>query len=62
VKAIVVDASVGVSWIFDLAMAQQLSVYDATYLELAQRHQYLLATRDEPLQAAARKVGVQLWE
>jgi predicted nucleic acid-binding protein len=41
-----------------LARAQNLSVYDATYLELAMRQALPLATLDENLKAAAAAVGV----
>ena len=44
----------------ELAEAQGLSVYDATYLELALREHAPLATKDEALRAAARKCGVTL--
>ena len=41
-----------------LALQHCLTVYDAAYLELAQRLQIPLATRDADLIAAATKVGV----
>ena len=41
-----------------LARAYDLSFYDATYLELAQRRQSMLATLDQKLQAAALAAGV----
>jgi len=44
----------------ELADAHNLSVYDATYLELAMRERLPLATKDPPLQTAARKCGVLL--
>lgn len=45
-----------------LPMAQQfgLTVYDATYLELAMREGRALATKDRQLMAAARECGVTL--
>lgn len=43
-----------------LAARHQLTVYDATYLELAQRHGLPLATRDGALRKAATSIGVQL--
>ena len=45
-----------------LALARQhaLSVYDATYLELALRRAATLATLDGPLRGVARKLGVPL--
>lgn len=41
-----------------LALRYNLSSYDAAYLELALRLQIPIATKDEPLQAAARAAGV----
>ena len=46
------------SRILRLAQAHRLSFYDATYLELAQRRQCLLATLDQDLRAAAIAAGV----
>jgi predicted nucleic acid-binding protein len=45
----------------ELASAYQMSVYDAAYLELAQRRNLTLACKDGPLHAAARRAGVRLW-
>jgi predicted nucleic acid-binding protein len=42
----------------DLARAEKLSVYDATYLELAVRRGVTLATKDKALAAATGRVGV----
>ncbi len=44
----------------ELARAHGLSVYDASYLELAMRKNVPLATRDPLLVPAAKKVGVRL--
>jgi predicted nucleic acid-binding protein len=44
-----------------LASKYQLSVYDATYLELAQRRRLPLGCKDGPLRKAARKHGVAVW-
>lgn len=54
----------GIAWttLYDLAAEHRLSLYDATYLELAKRRACPLATRDKALAAAARTAGVQLWE
>ena len=41
-----------------LAQSHRLSFYDATYLELAERRQSLLATLDQDLRAAAVAAGV----
>lgn len=46
--------------VFEIARRYRLSVYDASYLELAMRESLALATVDEPLRAAARAARVQL--
>lgn len=43
-----------------LARAEQLSVYDASYLYLAEMASLPLATLDKPLQRAARRRGVEV--
>ena len=43
-----------------LARAHNLTVYDATYLELALRRQLPLATDDVPLRTAAERAGVEI--
>jgi predicted nucleic acid-binding protein len=43
-----------------LCRTHKLTSYDAMYLDLAVRRQLPLATLDEPLRAAARKLGVKL--
>jgi predicted nucleic acid-binding protein len=50
------------SQLSDLAAAYQLSIYDAAYLELAQRQTLVLGCKDGPLRDAARTCGVSLWE
>ena len=47
-------------WTDTLALADKmrLTVYDACYLELAQRRRLPLATFDKELRAAAAKLGV----
>ena len=55
-------ASLAFSRLSDLASAQQLSIYDAAYLELAQRRKLALACADGPLRKAARQSGVSLWQ
>jgi len=47
------------SSILQLARRYNLSAYDASYLELALRQGIPLATLDEDLQKAAKKVGVK---
>jgi predicted nucleic acid-binding protein len=46
----------------ELAATHALSVYDAAYLELAQRRTLVLGCKDGRLRAAARKAGVTLWD
>lgn len=45
----------------EVAAAHHLSVYDAAYLELAQRRKLLLGCQDGPLRTAAKAAGVSLW-
>jgi predicted nucleic acid-binding protein len=54
-------ASLGFSRLSELASAHRLSVYDAAYLELAQRRSLPLGCQDGPLRKAATTVGVRLW-
>ena len=54
-------ASLAFTRLAELASAYNLSVYDAVYLELAQRRQLVLGCKDGPLKAAARRSGVGLW-
>ena len=55
-------ASVAFSTLADLASAHQLSLYDAAYLELAQRRRLELGCKDGPLREAAKRCGVHVWE
>ena len=48
--------------ILSLAREQGLSTYDATYLHLAMRQGFPLATTDELLRQAAARAGVPLFE
>ena len=54
-------AGVAFSRLSELAGTYRLSVYDAAYLELAQRRSLALACQDEPLRMAAKKCGVRLY-
>ena len=45
---------------YELARTHRLTIYDAVYLELAQRRNVLLATLDNALRRAARAEG-RLW-
>lgn len=46
--------------LLDMTRRSGLAAYDASYLELAQRGGWPLATRDEAQQRAAQRVGVAL--
>jgi len=46
----------------ELATAHHLSVYDAAYLELAQRRKLVLSCNDGLLRKAATQCGVRIWE
>ena len=48
--------------VFKLAEQYRLTIYDASYLELAIREGLPLATLDNDLRKAARALGVQLVE
>ena len=48
------------STVLELARNEQLSAYDASYLELAMRRGVPLATKDDDLAKAARRMGVTL--
>jgi len=48
------------SYLLPLCRTHQLTSYDAIYLDLAVRRQLPLATLDEPLRKAAKKLGVKL--
>ncbi len=54
-------SALGFSRLSELAAALQLSVYDAAYVELAQRRSLLLGCKDGPLRTAAKRAGVSLW-
>ncbi|HEV2718913.1 MAG TPA: type II toxin-antitoxin system VapC family toxin [Thermoanaerobaculia bacterium] len=55
-------SSLAFSRLSELAAAHRLSVYDAAYLELAQRRKLPLSSNNGPLRKAARNCGVQLWQ
>jgi predicted nucleic acid-binding protein len=59
---IVIDASPDESRVLAIARRHRLTVYDAVYLELAQRRQIPLATLDIKLTRAARAEQVRLIE
>ena len=55
-------AALAFSRLSELASTYRLSVYDAAYLELAQRRHLVLGCKDGLLQNAARQAGVDLWQ
>lgn len=60
---IAIDAeTTGRAWreILTLARAERLTTYDAAYLELAVRRGLPLATKDEALLGAAKRIGVSV--
>jgi predicted nucleic acid-binding protein len=54
-------APLAFSRLSELAGTHQLSVYDAAYLELAQRRRLVLGCKDGPLRTAAKREGLSLW-
>jgi predicted nucleic acid-binding protein len=57
-----VDESPRETVVLDLARRHSLTVYDAAYLELAQRKNLPLATLDTALIKAAAKCGVKIFQ
>jgi predicted nucleic acid-binding protein len=55
-------ASMAYGRLSDLACEYTLSVYDATYLELAQRLNLPLGCKDGALRVAAQACGVSAWQ
>jgi predicted nucleic acid-binding protein len=55
-------SSLAFSRLSELATAHHLSVYDAAYLELAQRRKLMLGCNDAALRKAAVQCGVRLWD
>ena len=55
-------ASLAFSKLSELAFTYRVSVYDAAYLELAERRTLALACKDGPLRKAAKQRGVRLWK
>ena len=53
-------AMLGFTTLSELASRHTLSVYDASYLELAQRRRLPLGCKDGPLRTAAKRCGVRL--
>ncbi|WP_051955964.1 type II toxin-antitoxin system VapC family toxin [Beijerinckia mobilis] len=59
---IAVDRAPDEAVVLALARAYKLTVYDASYLELAQRERLPLATLDKDLRTAAQAAGTRLVE
>jgi hypothetical protein len=61
---LVLDSSIALRWCFavNLARSQNLSAYDACYLELALRLGLPLATLDAGLKAAAVAAAVPIYQ
>lgn len=57
-----IDHAPSESVVLELARRYDLTVYDAAYLELAQRKQLPLATLDTALRKAAKKARVTVYE
>lgn len=55
-------AALAFTRLVDLASEHQLSVYDATYIELARRRQLPLASNDDQMKQAAIRSGLGLWQ
>jgi predicted nucleic acid-binding protein len=55
-------SSLAFSRLPELAASHALSVYDAAYLELAERRNLVLGCNDEALRKAAAKRGVRIWK
>ena len=53
--------SLAFSRLSELAAEYDLSVYDAAYLELAQRRRLVMGCKDGALRSAAKQAGVSLW-
>ena len=55
-------ASIAFTRLVDLASEHELTIYDATYIELATRRRLPLATNDARMKQAAIRSGVELWQ
>jgi predicted nucleic acid-binding protein len=54
-------AGIAFTRLVDLASQHELTIYDATYIELASRRQLPLASNDARMKEAAISAGVDLW-
>ena len=55
-------AAMAFTRLVDLATQHELTIYDATYIELATRKQLPLASNDARMKQAAIRSGVALWQ
>lgn len=55
-------AAIAFTRLVDLASEHELTIYDATYIELATRRQLPLASNDARMKQAAIRSGVDLWQ
>lgn len=55
-------ATIAFTRLFDLASEYELTIYDASYIELAARRQLPLASNDVRMKQAAIRSGVDLWQ
>ena len=55
-------AAIAFTRLVDLALKHELTVYDATYIELARRRQLPLASNDAQMKQAAIRSGLGLWQ
>ena len=55
-------ASIAFTRLVDLASEHELTIYDATYIELATRRRLPLASNDARMKQAAVRSGVDLWQ
>ena len=55
-------AAMAFTRLVDLATQHELTIYDATYIELATRKQLPLASNDARMKQAAIRSGVDLWQ
>jgi len=55
-------ASIAFTRLVDLASEHELTIYDATYIELATRRRLPLASNDARMKQAAIRSGVELWQ
>jgi predicted nucleic acid-binding protein len=55
-------ATIAFTRLFDLAPEHELTIYDASYIELAARRRLPLASNDVRMKQAAIRSGVDLWQ